>query len=198
MFTGPGSFGRTRAQGDVHGDLEGATTNCDGHDGDVDVSDILTMFGQFTGPMDSLGLVAAAAGDPTIPDLIYDPATGEVVLSVDSGSIIGYSLKSAGGFLAGGHTPILGGVSTSLSTELAEAALSSSSGSIGFVFPLGLDLAGLSALLTDNTVSTGLGAPLVPFDLVVLGPAVPEPATVAMALMGLIGLGFVAYRRRAA
>jgi len=196
-FTGPGSFGMTRAQGDVHGPTAATATN-DPHDGDVDVSDILTMFGAFTGPPPDEGALAgpAAAGDPGIPDLIYDPTSGEVVLDADGSSIIGYSLKSAGAFLPGGHTPILGGVSTSLSTELAEAALSSSDGSIGPVFPTGLNLAGLSALLTENTVSTGLGAPLVPFDLVVLGPAVPEPASYALAAIGLGTLVYLGSRRK--
>lgn len=191
-FTGPGSFDMTRADGDVHGEGTGATDDPVGHDGDVDVNDILTTFTAFgAGASDEAGLSPAQAGDPAIPDLIYDPTTGEVVLDVDGAAIIGYSLKSAGGFLAGAHTPILGGVTTSLSTELAEAALSSPSGqnSVGFVFPVGLDLAGLNALLTENTVSTGLGAPLVPFDLVVSGPAVPEPsAAVLAASAGLAGL----------
>jgi len=204
-FTGPGSFAKTRAQGDVHGPSEATATN-DPHDTDVDVSDILTMFGAFTGPAPDetgqptpAGLLAAEAGDPSIPDLIYDPATGEVIFDLDGAAgLIGYSLKSAGGFLAGGHTPILGGVTTSLPTELAEAALSTPAlpASIGFVFPLGMDLAALSAFLTENTVSTGLGAPLVPFDLVVLGPAVPEPATILLSAAGLLGLVMVGLRGR--
>jgi len=203
-FTGPGSFGKTRAEGDVHGPAAASADAYPAHDTDVDVSDILTMFGAFTGPPpDEAGLGLggpAEAGDPAIPDLIYDATTGEVVFDLDGAAgLIGYSLKSAGGFLPGGHTPILGGVTTSLTTELAEAALSTPGlpASIGFVFPLGMDLAALTAFLTDNTVSTGLGAPLVPFDLVVVGgTVVPEPATVAMALFGLVGLGLFAYRRR--
>jgi len=198
-FTGPGSFGKTRAEGDVHR-ASGATAGDDPHDGDVDVSDILTMFGAFTGPpSDEVGLGAPAeAGDPAIPDLIYDAGTGEVVFDLDGAAgLIGYSLKSAGGFLAGGHTPILGGVTTSLTTELAEAALSTPGlpASIGFVFPLGMDLTALSAFLTENTVSTGLGAPLVPFDLVVVGgTVVPEPATWTLAAMAVFGLFLVGRR----
>jgi len=201
-FTGPGSFGKTRAEGDIHDDLTGASTSTGPADGDVDVSDILTMFGAFTGPSpDEAGLLgAAAAGDPSIPDLVYNATTGEVVFDLDGAAgLIGYSLKSAGGFLAGGHTPILGGVTTSLTTELAEAALSTPGlpASIGFVFPIGMDLAALSAFLTDNTVSTGLGAPLVPFDLVVVGGAVvPEPSTYVMAAVGLLSLTLVGWRRR--
>ena len=76
------------------------------------------------------------------------------------------------------------------------ASFSSASGSIGFIFPTGLDLAGLAALLSNNTVSRSFGSPLVPFDLIVVGdgPVVPEPSTYAMAAIGLLGL--IAYNRR--
>jgi len=152
------------------------------------------------------GLMPADAGDPSIPDLIYDSATGEVTFDQDGAAgLIGYTLQNVtNSFLAGNHTPILGGVATSLTSELAEAALSTPGlpASIGFVFPTGLDLAGLTALLSVNTVSTGLGAPLVPFDLVAINVpsegVVPEPATIAMALMGLVGMGLYGWRRRRA
>lgn len=197
-FSGPGSTNRTRVQGDVEGGGSTPTTP-DPADGDVDVSDLLTMFGNFTGPLDEDGLGGPlSALDPNIPDLMYDPATGEVVLDTDSSTIIGYTLKNTtNSFLPGGHTPILGGVTTALTSEISEAALSSPAGqnSIGLIFPTGLDLAGLTALLSTNTVSRSLGAPLVPFDLVVLGPAVPEPSTWVMAALGLLGLTFMARRR---
>ena len=203
-FTGPGTFTKTRAEGDVHGDGPGATTNPAGHDGDVDVQDLLTMFGNFTGPAPdgSGGLVAAEAGDANIPDLIYNAATGEVTLDVDGSGIIGYVLKNgSNSFAFGNHLQILAGVKTSVAGELSEAAFASSVGanSIGNVFPTGMNLAALTAYLIVNDVSRSLGAPVVPFDLVVLstGPAVPEPATVVLSVFGLIGLGFVTYRKGA-
>ncbi|REJ70422.1 MAG: PEP-CTERM sorting domain-containing protein [Planctomycetota bacterium] len=201
-FTGPGSFGKVRSEGDVHGTATGATTNPAGHDGDVDVSDVLAIFGAFTGPPPDEGSGGlggpAEAGDPSIPDLIYDAATGEVTLDPDGSSIIGYSLQNAtNSFLPAGHTPILAGVTTALTSQIEEAALAPGSGSIGLVFPTGLDLAGLTALLSVNQVSRFLGAPLVPFDLVVVsGVAIPEPTTTVLWLFGMAGVGLATWRRR--
>ena len=210
-FTGPGSFCKTRAEGDVHGlPLSPCHDGvCPEGDGDVDVNDPLTIFGAFTGPApdegvsdggsDGGGLVAAEAGDANIPDLIYNALTGEATLDVDGSGIIGYVLKNgSNSFAFGNHSQILAGVKTSVAGELSEAAFASSVGanSIGNVFPIGMDLASLTAYLTVNDVSRSLGAPVVPFDLVVLGPAVPEPSTFVMAALGLVGLGLFAARRR--
>lgn len=192
----PPTFGRTVAQGDNDGDE------------DVDVTDILAQFTAFTGPLDGSGLDgsglgAAEAGDPNIPDLIYDAATGEVILDVDGSGIIGYVLKNGdNSFAFGNHAQILAGVKTSVAGELSEAAFASSVGanSLGNVFPTGMNLAALSAYLTVNQVSTSLGAPVAPFDLVVLssGPAVPEPATLLLSAFAMLGLGVMAARRRSA
>ena len=209
-FTGPGSFCKTRIEGDVHGDPWGNPCwdgVCPGGDGDVDVQDLLTIFGNFTGPPPDSGaiaegsLVAAEAGDANVPDLIYDPVTGEVTLDVDGAGIIGYVLKNGSSdFAFLNHAQILAGVKTSVAGELSEAAFASSVGanSIGNVFPTGMNLAALTAYLTVNDVSTSLGAPVVPFDLVVLstGPAVPEPSTMVLAVLGMAGMALVAYHRR--
>ena len=154
----------------------------------------------------SAGLMPAEVGDPLIPDLCYDPSNGEVFLDVDgSPGIIGYVLKNGtNSFIPGNHTQILAGVVTSVTSEVSEAAFASVGAglnSIGLVFPAGLNLAGLTALLTVNNASTSLGAPVVPFDLHIItgggtDVVTPEPATFAMAAMGLLGMGLYTWRRR--
>ena len=153
----------------------------------------------------SATLLPADAGDPAIQDLQYDSATGEVLLDIDGATgAVGWVIKNdTNSFLALNFTPILTGVFTALPGELSEGAFSTPPGpwpkSIGFVFPTGMDLAAFSALITVNTVSTELGSPLVPFDLVVLSTTgVPEPATLAMSAMGLLGMALLAWRRRQA
>ena len=206
-FTGPGSFGKNREDGDVQADW-GCPIDAPYCDRDVDVSDLLTIFGNFTGPpadeANQASLLAPIeAGDANIPDLIYNAATGEVTLDVDGAGIIGYVLKNGyNSFAFGNHLQILAGVKTSVAGELSEAAFASSVGanSIGNVFPAGMNLAALTAYLTVNDVSTSLGAPVVPFDLVVLsntGGDLPEPAAVVLSVFGLIGMGAVTWRKGA-
>ncbi|REJ68851.1 MAG: PEP-CTERM sorting domain-containing protein [Planctomycetota bacterium] len=142
------------------------------------------------------GEVVLPANDPNIPDLIYDAVTGEVILDPDGSSIIGYSLKNdSGAFLPGNFNPVLGGVATATSIILEEATLGSLGGpaSIGNVFPTGMDITELFALLSTNHVSRALGSPLVPFDLIIV---VPEPSTYAMAALAFLGLGIISRGRR--
>lgn len=140
---------------------------------------------------------------PNVPNLVYNAATGEVILDPDGApAIIGYTLTNAtDDFLAGNHVPVLGGVTTSLPYELSEAAFGgiTTATSIGTVLPTGLDIGELFHLLDIRNVITGFSEPTLAFDLIVVSaPAVPEPSTYALAAMALLGLGFVARCRRRA
>lgn len=190
-FTGPGDFQKTRAEGDV-GPLPGG-------DGDVDSEDLMIIYREFTGPGSEFGQLggAAEAGDPAVPDLVYDAATGEVILDADGSSILAYVLQTtSNGFLPDQHTTILDSVGTTSTSELSEFALTPGSGSIGAVFPVGLNLAGLTALLSANEVILALGTDPVAFDLVVVNASSPEPAAAALAALALAGLALYGVRRR--
>jgi len=207
-FTGPGTTNwttpKTRVQGDVHGDVAGATSFLDPHDSDVDNLDIQAMFTNFNPAPDAAGDVLGSAGDldPAIPDLIYDPVTGDVTIDWEGNTLISYVLKNAtNSFIPGNHSTILlGSFPTATSNELSESTSFAEPGvttrSMGNVFPTGLDLTGLQSMLTVNSIILSLGGPQIPFDLVVLGPAVPEPSTWALAAMAMLGLGLIARRRR--
>ncbi len=207
-FTGPGTTNwttpKTRFQGDVHDEVLEGTTDLT-NDFDVDNLDIQTMFTNFNPAPDEAGDVTGATSDldPAIPDLVYDPVTGEVVIDWDGNTLISYVLKNAtNSFIPVAHSNILlGSFPTKTSNELSESTSFAEPGvttkSMGNVFPTGLDLSGLQSMLTVNSIVQNLGGPQVPFDLVVLGPAVPEPSTAILAATaGLAGLSALRKRRR--
>jgi len=142
--------------------------------------------------------------DPAIPDLIYDSATGDVTIDWEGNTLISYVLKNgSNSFIPGNHSTILlGSFPTATSNELSESTSFAEPGvttrSMGNVFPTGMNLTGLQSLLTVNSIILSLGGPQIPFDLVVINdaPPVPEPAAIAMAAMGLLGIGLIGWRRR--
>ncbi len=127
-----------------------------------------------------------AIGDPNIPDLVYDPFTGNVQIDWESSTILSYVLKNdTNSFFPSNHnTILLGSFPTSTSNELSEATSFIEPGvtirDIGNVFPANLDLTSLENLLTVNSVARDFTSPLVPFDLYVdiivepNGPPIPS------------------------
>ncbi len=208
-FTGPGTTNwttpKTRAQGDVHGDVGGATTDPAGHDQDVDNLDIQTMFTNFNPAPDAAADVLGASGDldPAIPDLIYDPSTGEVVIDWDGQTLISYVLKNTtNSFIPANHTTILlGSFATATSNELSESTSFAEPGvttrSLGNVLPAGMGPSQFYNLFSVNSIILSLGGPQLPFDLIYGGETmVPEPSTWLLSVMALLGLGLLAKRRR--
>lgn len=177
----------------------GGKTMMDGDtdmDGDVDTADLTVGFQNFTG---------ALAGLAGIPDLIYNPTNGNVQIDADGANMLVFNLQSAAQFSPPADFTDLDnnvGFASAFVDNTASAIGWTSAlalANIGFVgpelanlgniFPTGLDLAGLTALLTNNEWGgpSGTGAN---FDLVV---QIPEPSSVVLLVLGLVGL--VGFRR---
>lgn len=158
----------------------------------------------------NLSGIVETVDDPNLLDLIYDATTGEVFLDAEDigGTLQAYNIKNAGGgILDGNFNAILGGPpATSLPTEIGEFQLSPTATapggtSIGMVFPAGMDIAGLFEFVTGGTASPSFGGGTFAWDLLLINPptpSVPEPSTVALAALGLIGLTFLGWRRKRA
>ncbi len=93
---------------------------------------------------------------------------------------------------------------TDLPQEIGEFQLSATptlpgGTSIGFVFPTGMDLAALTAFVTGGSAAPSYGGGSFSWELFVEGDTeVPEPATISLIAMGLIGLALIGVRRRRA
>lgn len=157
------------------------------NDGEIGNGDFGVVFGAF-------GATLASPSAPTNADLVYDPTTGNVKLDAAkaTGAVItNFVLKNAAGgadFNTGALLPFSNFTAKSTVLEISNTDLTtvgfSGIWNLGNVFPTGLDLTTLSALLTQDTYVGTLGSGNLGFNLVV----VPEPATLACISLGALGL----------
>ena len=184
-FTGAGGVGKKYFDGDMD------------FDGDVDNADIGFVTGAFTG-----ALAGNLTDSPTVADLIYDPATGNVrVDASEAGGAIVTSFQfenDEGTFIPGNYVGPAG--IGWIYEDVSETVIANTDAlNIGFsgihdfgdIFPAGmLTVEELEAYLTTAVYTGALGTGQQIIDLVVI----PEPAT--LALLGLGGLGTLLARRR--
>ena len=107
--------------------------------------------------------------DPNRPDMVYNVATGEVIIDQrDVSTLNSYNFDSAGQFIPGNHTPfLLGGIPNSTVNNISDVSTipSSAPTSIGAILPSGLSLGDLANLLDTRTATTMFGQPTVDFDI---------------------------------
>ncbi|MFN3167193.1 MAG: PEP-CTERM sorting domain-containing protein [Phycisphaeraceae bacterium] len=98
--------------------------------------------------------------------LIYDSATGELIIETVGGTLINYVIEGSG-FIEEEHIRILNGLGSSLDGTLSESSLTPVSGriSLGAVLPRQMLPAEIAALFTKLNYVSALGEPIETFHL---------------------------------
>jgi len=157
-------------------DISSGTTPGDADwDGDVDNVDFGALYGAFTGPLPEAGTDNGDRGD-----LIYDPATGNVMLDptdAHGGVITNFVLENAAGgndFSSPGTVdfyPFISSTDSDTATQISQSDMLMEGFSIimdlGNIFPTGMSLGELDTFLTEASYVGTVGSGYLDFDLVV-------------------------------
>jgi hypothetical protein len=177
--------------GGIPGDIDG--------DDDVDTADLNVVITNWTGAQ------AGNQSDGADADLIYYQATGEVVLDgsdTETGLVKSFVLINDAGMMNPVHDPWtfpyqnLGFNTDNLPKQIGQADLVGPGVArveLGPILPPGLDEAQLYAFFSKADYASRLGAGGV-LDLIHI--PVPEPGTLALISLGLVGLMRTIRRRR--
>ena len=169
-------------------------------DGDVDDTDVQKAIDQFTGPGNTNASVSASPDNTDPAYLLYDPATGNVIIDASRApggvfaglSLINNSPDIDDGFVESLFVPLPFDTLTVLDNELSMANGFSAPGGLfdlGAIMPTGLDLSNLQAFLIQALYVGQRGTGIRSFELHVI----PESST--FALCGT-GLALLLHRRR--
>ena len=154
--------------------IDGTVPGDTDSDGDVDNVDFGVLFGNFTGPD-----IGGGTNDPNRANLIYDAATGNVVLDSDSSGATGdiitsYAIEDAEEGLIPGEVnffPFFSSTDEATTSQISQADLTmqgfSGTWDIGDIFPTGMSLAQLVAFVDLASYSGDLGSGYNDLDLLI-------------------------------
>ncbi len=162
---------------------------------------VTNTFGYIGRDPGSTGVATVTGADSqwTNSSTLYVGRYGSGTLNIESGGVVTNTYGNIGS-----GSVSTGIAATDLPQEIGEFQLSATptlpgGTSIGFVFPTGMDLAALTAFVTGGSAAPSYGGGSFSWELFVEGDTeVPEPATISLIAMGLIGLALIGVRRRRA